>query len=193
MLKKKKEFVHIALYLVVFFVILFIILFIIPDINLKVSNFFSSNQTIVGLKIMKVITFFGSEIVLLTLIFVIAIVLQIKKKYKDSFFYFFTTISGIILELFLKVIIQSQRPINPFMTDFSFPSGHTFMTLLIAGSLTYILWPRNKKVACTLLVFPIAVAFSRIYLNVHWLTDIIGSIILGLSWIILWAWILKVK
>lgn len=97
--------------------------------------------------------------------------------------------SSTLLNQALKIIIRRPRPdINPLAIErsFSFPSGHTMIMIVIGGILLYLLWQekrsRSKKIIITIIITLIAlsVMFSRIYLGVHYFSDIIGGITSGL-------------
>lgn len=94
-----------------------------------------------------------------------------------------------LLNQALKIIIRRPRPdINPLAIEksFSFPSGHTMIMVVIGGILIYLLWlgkgSRLKKIFLTIIISLVAltVMFSRIYLGVHYFSDIIGGITSGL-------------
>lgn len=68
--------------------------------------------------------------------------------------------------------------------SFAFPSGHTSMNLIFLGVLALlclpgIAWRRQKAVLSGLFILAFTIAASRLYLTVHWLTDIIGGLLLG--------------
>jgi len=98
----------------------------------------------------------------------------------------------ILVELF-KTIIMSPRPLNGLIvaSGYSFPSGHTVSSLVFFGVLTYFVWKNWNSVKIKALTggFYISitaiVGFDRIYLNVHWFSDIVGSIFLGAFWVTL--------
>ncbi|HSV48918.1 MAG TPA: phosphatase PAP2 family protein [Candidatus Acidoferrales bacterium] len=86
-----------------------------------------------------------------------------------------------------KTLIVSPRPLNGLIaeTDFSFPSGHVTSTIVFVGMLSYLVWENRKTISklCIAAVGPALVAivaFDRLYLNVHWLSDVLAAPFLGL-------------
>ncbi len=90
-----------------------------------------------------------------------------------------------------KILVQSPRPLNEILpeTSYSFPSGHVTSSVVFFGVLTYFAWKycyTNKtKIAVSVTYISIIsiVGFDRIYLNVHWFSDVIGAIFLGSFWL----------
>jgi undecaprenyl-diphosphatase len=91
----------------------------------------------------------------------------------------------------LKNIIQSPRPIDGVISDlgFSFPSGHTAGSLVFCGTLAFFAWQhwRSRRVHVSVGIgvgaVTVAVGFSRVYLNLHWFSDILGAGLLGVFWL----------
>lgn len=97
---------------------------------------------------------------------------------------------GGILVRILKVTLEVPRPALDGITpgSFSFPSAHTTMGLLVYGFAAVILarqvrvrWHYPVYLLTGLLVM--LIALSRLYLGVHWFSDVIGGITLGLAWV----------
>ncbi|MCQ2547763.1 MAG: phosphatase PAP2 family protein [Clostridia bacterium] len=70
--------------------------------------------------------------------------------------------------------------------DYSFPSGHSATSIFVYLLLAYILFKTFDKVwakigALILAILPVLVAFSRLYIGVHWFSDILCGIVLGLA------------
>lgn len=118
----------------------------------------------------------------------IAIALLINKKYrKVGFMVLFALVLGSILgEGIIKNIIQRDRPFVSMEgidmlikapTSYSFPSGHTTSSFAAAG----VLASSFKKESIYIFALASLIACSRIYLGVHFPTDIVAGIILGLS------------
>jgi undecaprenyl-diphosphatase len=95
-----------------------------------------------------------------------------------------------------KTLVHSPRPLNGLVYDtgFSFPSGHTTASIVFCGLLTYLAWqhwksPKAKTVSITLsITITSIVVFDRIYLNVHWFSDVVGGCLLGLFWLTFSLW-----
>lgn len=132
-------------------------------------------------------------IILLPLTIIVAIILYARhhKKYAVLLPTAMGTITLIVEAI--KDLVQSPRPANGIVpeTGFSFPSGHVTSTMVFFGILTYFVWQQRKstkaKALSTTLYTAIEalVGFSRVYLNVHWLSDIIGGYLLGAFWLML--------
>jgi undecaprenyl-diphosphatase len=89
-------------------------------------------------------------------------------------------IDALLLEA-SKTLIASPRPLNSLMVDVdnSFPSGHVTSIIVFGGMLTYLAWENRKTVSklCTAAIGPLTaiVAFDRLYLNAHWLSDVLAA------------------
>jgi undecaprenyl-diphosphatase len=92
----------------------------------------------------------------------------------------------------IKTITQVIRPENQLLQDasFAYPSGHCAGTIILVGLLTYyawLKWGNSQRIKITsLAIFSLLVAFvsfDRIYLNIHWLSDVIGGCLLGTFWL----------
>lgn len=103
--------------------------------------------------------------------------------------------------LLLKELIRRARPDVTLQayaeTGFSFPSGHATLAAAFYGFLIYLVWRmmpasrRRTAVVAVLTVLIALIAFSRLYLGVHYLTDVIGGLLLG--GLFVWIGILVVK
>ncbi|MDR0797156.1 MAG: phosphatase PAP2 family protein [Nitrososphaerota archaeon] len=92
----------------------------------------------------------------------------------------------------IKTITQVIRPENQLLHDssFAYPSGHCASTIIFVGLLTYYAWVKcgnsqHIKVAAVSIfsLVTIFVSFDRIYLNIHWLSDVIGGCLFGAFWL----------
>jgi len=151
--------------------------------------------------IMLIITFFGSSYFLLpAYILLILYFLFLRNNRKLSFDVAAIGITSTIILFSLKKFFHRQRPPDPVVhtvNGFSFPSGHSFSSFTFFGLLIYIIWNSEMKpvLRWTLTVFfflfACAIAFSRVYLHVHYASDVIAGFCLCIVWLVAAFWLLK--
>ncbi len=128
---------------------------------------------------------------LLALSLVIGTVLFLMKMRKNALVLVGAMAGNAVILEVLKTFIYSPRPLNELVleTGNSFPSGHVTSTVVLFGLLAFFTWQIWKstsfKAVSSVLVAALAllVGFTRIYLNVHWLTDVVGGYFLGVFWL----------
>ncbi len=146
----------------------------------------SSNPIL--LSIMKFISFIGSETFLFPAIGIVIIYTFIKKRHYISKILLANTLGSWILNYILKWIFQRTRPFDYALVKqggLSYPSGHSMVTMSMYLAIAYLLSrnvednikKRNIYIIAT--TFIILMGVSRMYLGVHWPTDIIGGYIMG--------------
>lgn len=89
--------------------------------------------------------------------------------------------SGLLKHLFGRIrpcdVNTSIKLLIPRPTDYSFPSGHTSVSFSVVSAFYFV---KEKKLFIPSLLMAIMISFSRMYLYVHYPTDILGGIILGI-------------
>ncbi len=124
------------------------------------------------------------------------------KRYRiEAKIFALDTLGGAVLSYFLKLAFNKVRPQlwdSPIVeTTYSYPSGHALGSVVLYGFLSYIfatLYPRFAGwfygVAAFLIV---SIGLSRLYLGVHWPTDIIGGYCIGFLWITVCITLLRLQ
>lgn len=143
--------------------------------------------------IMIFITNIGGVINLTILSIALFIALIITKKWYNSILLLFSMIGGVLGDRIIKIIVERPRPTNSLIevSDFSFPSGHAMMSIIFFSLFLYsfkdnISRPLLKKLFITgNILFFLLIGLSRIYLNVHWFSDVVAGFSLGLFWLTL--------
>ena len=141
-------------------------------------------------KIFLIITNLGSPYVLILL----TLLSFLLKNKKLSFI--ITANLGLItiINQVLKFIVKRPRPSDLFLiveTGYSFPSGHSMVSLSFYGLLIYFIYKyfKNKKLKIFLITFLsliiILIGISRVYLGVHFVSDVISGFLLSLSYLII--------
>ena len=152
-------------------------------------------------KIMLFITFLGKHQFLIPAnLFLIFYFLMVKKQNWFSIRVITIAISSLVLMLLLKQLFQRKRPLSPLLKaakGLSFPSGHAIMAVTFYGLLIYILqhsitidWVK-WFVTILITVLIVLIGFSRVYLRVHYASDVAAGFIIGLLWLLLSLAVLK--
>lgn len=131
---------------------------------------------------MKFVTSFGNTATIFILLLVVVwLLIMMVKNRKLAVFFLGSLVGNVLVNQLIKALIRRERPINSliYVGGFSFPSGHAMVSMAFYGMLIYIFYKlvKNSKLkwllmcSCGLLV--LLVGFSRIYLGVHYLSDVL--------------------
>lgn len=163
--------------------------------DLPVYQFFISFFTISPMMIncMKFFTSFGSTLVIICGILSVAILIKDKRYF---FNFAVANAVGIALNTIIKIVVRRPRPSTTMLfsyeKSFSFPSGHTMMSTIFYGLIIYYVYKyiKNKKLKCFLIsilsLIIVMIGVSRIYLGVHYATDVVTAYILGIVYLVLY-------
>ena len=142
--------------------------------------------------IAKIITNFGGAIFLI--IFTITLFVLIKNK-KIGLSIFLNLVIVTALNQLLKRILQRPRPTEYRIieeTGYSFPSGHSMISMAFYGYLIYLIckYVKNKyiKYISTILlsILICSIGISRIYLGVHYTSDVLGGFCISISYLVIY-------
>lgn len=200
--------VRLIVVLAIFAVILLLFLFITDEIVLEketafddsVFKFLRSYTTAGVTGKMILFTFFGSmKFLFPSYCALILYYLFFKRNTLRSFNIAAIGISSVALLFLIKDIFKRHRPLDPLLANvkgFSFPSGHSFSAFTFCGLLIYVLWEFKisnwlKWVAAIILFFVAAlIATSRVYLHVHYASDVIAGLCLSILWLTICIFVL---
>ncbi len=183
--------------------ILLIIIFIIILVDVKINYIteidrFGYNIFVDSLRndnltnVMKVLTNFGGAAVLISIIFITYILIKNKK---DALYGMINIGLALMINDFLKFIIARPRPSGYNIiteSNYSMPSSHAMISTAVYGYLIYLIYKRvhNKVLKYFLIsllsLIIIIVCISRVYLGVHYLTDVIEGILLAVAYLIIY-------
>lgn len=140
-----------------------------------------------------IITQLGNQVFVFLCSVIITFYMFLKRKFDIIVSYVIAIIGGGLLNFTLKIVIQRERPISEDtltkVAGFSFPSGHAMLSVIFFGMIAYILTREIKSLKLNLIIILSAgfiiflIGFTRIYLQVHYLSDVIAGYVGGLFWL----------
>ncbi len=139
---------------------------------------------------------FGGEVIVVYIVSILLLAFLLLKKYYAHAFLFLLTLSGTGLMVYVtKLMVHRARPGLDFAyyieKSLSFPSAHAAVALALYGYIAYFFLQyvssrkRRKVIFSCALLFILAIGLSRMYLGVHFFSDVIGGYVVGALWLIL--------
>jgi len=162
--------------------------------DLWFENLMLSARTPFGVYIFNVITFFGGTIAIIGIAVLAGVWLARSRRYWPYLAGLATTLAGAAVSGYaLKALSARARPdgLIPAITEtgFSFPSMHATASIALYGFIAFIfcrLYPEHKRVIAALTTIGIiAIGFSRLYLGMHYPSDILAGYVVGGLWLLI--------
>ena len=171
----------------------------ISNIDLNFANWLYALRDHLWVQVFLMVSMLGKWWVVAVIMLAVSAIFYFKdcKKYITPFF---ISVGGSFITGFLgKIIWQRPRPLAAVYIEhsWSFPSGHAILAMSLYGFLIYFFWKNSKKLQNKIsvlflgLLIIIAIGFSRLYLGVHYLSDVLAGYLAGVFW--LWLSIAIVK
>ncbi|MGA7181084.1 MAG: VTT domain-containing protein [Thiobacillaceae bacterium] len=142
--------------------------------------------------VMITLTQLGDAAVTLPVVAAVLLWLAWKRAWRPAAYWLAAASFGAALTVILKAGFGLPRPLPMYegSNAFGFPSGHAAMSIVVFGFLA-VLAARELSLRAQLIVYSVMallaglIAFSRIYLGAHWLSDVLGGLSFGVGWVAL--------
>jgi membrane-associated phospholipid phosphatase len=145
--------------------------------------------------VFRAITTLGNFVTLVVVTVIAIAVLWRRRERTDAMFVAFAFLGAQVLSSGMKLGFRRERPFfpDPLATEstFSFPSGHALVSLAVYGSIALVLGRRLRRRSDRIVLFGatgvlvLAIGFSRLYLGVHFLSDVLAGFAAGAAWVAL--------
>lgn len=168
----------------------------IAAIDSPVTRWLVAHRTPALTVVMRGVTQLGSAWFVVTVLLVVTLLLSARHPPRSVLLVApLSAIGAALVVTAVKLLIARPRPtignVVAVANGFSFPSGHSAQAVALYGALawvgTYVATRRWTKVLAWVAAVTVAllIGFSRLYLGVHWLSDVIGGYALGAGWLAL--------
>lgn len=136
------------------------------------------------------LTKFGGSRSVLAIVTAIALVLLLRRRWRSLTYLFTTVLGAIIINRTAKVLLHRVRPhlwdsLAPQL-DYAFPSGHAMSSMSLVAALVILTWggPWCWPVLIIGSLFVVGIGWTRLYLGVHFPSDILGGWMASVAWAI---------
>ncbi len=171
------------------------------QIDLRIMNLVSAFRDAGITKALIFFTYLGNWQVIIGLSIIAIIILGLLRERRKIVFLAMALISGEVIKELLKFLIHRPRPDISFSliseSGYSFPSGHAVISVIFYGMVVYFIYKLCRKIwqkIILLVAFAtliLLIGFSRIYLGVHWASDIIAGWLIGFAILLFFILIFK--
>ncbi len=162
-------------------------------VDMQIANLFYAFRYPALVKFFLWVTVLGQAQAILVGVVIFSLILWLWPKRSYLMPLWLTVIGAALTNLLGKDLIHRPRPeVAAYLeSSFSFPSGHATLAVAFYGFIIYFLirqtkiWQRKVNLLFIGLVVILAIGLSRLYLGVHFFSDVIGGYLLGSLWLIL--------
>jgi membrane protein DedA with SNARE-associated domain/membrane-associated phospholipid phosphatase len=164
------------------------------NFDLALTTWIRAHTTPLGDRIFTAVSLIGSPYAMAAVGVIGAAIIVVRRKWLELAAWVVGFMGAGVLSYILKIVIQRPRPVGAVAflhgESFSFPSGHALGSLVGYGMLAYVIgsnWiptarGRFRLVIATA-VLVVAIGISRLYLGVHYFSDVVGGYAVGVLWL----------
>lgn len=119
----------------------------------------------------------------------VSLILLFRQQWHRCVYLLITAFGSILISYSAKLFFHRARPhlwelLYPLPSDYSFPSGHSFLSMMLLVALIHLTWGNRwcKWVMIVGGIFVVGIGWTRMYLGVHYPSDVLGGWMLAIAW-----------
>jgi undecaprenyl-diphosphatase len=157
-----------------------------------VMHWIGNHQNTMVQSAMLELTALGTGTVVAMIVFVAGLFLWLNQHKHSALLLIIATLGGMVLDNLLKIGFDRPRPQifkwGTYAVSSSFPSGHAMSSVIVYGTVAYLAARLQRNVASRVATMSlaalliVAICSSRLYLGVHYPSDVLAGVIIGLAW-----------
>lgn len=138
----------------------------------------------------QILTKFAAPSNVLTVSVAIALVLFLQRRWRSLTYLLTSIIGSTIINRTAKILLHRARPelwVSPSPElDYAFPSGHAMLSMTLVAALVILTWgsPWRRPILAVGSLYVVAIGWTRLYLGVHFPSDILAGWMVSLAWVI---------
>jgi undecaprenyl-diphosphatase len=163
-------------------------------LDASLSRWFAANRTPTLNTVTLVFTFMAGTLTVVAVGLVAALAARLTfHRWREPLLLATALIGEVLLFLATTALVDRPRPDVPHLDQApptsSFPSGHTAASIVLYGAIAVIVRRRARSrlvrtgVVVLAVLIPLLVALSRVYRGMHYVTDVLGGVLLGCAWL----------
>jgi membrane-associated phospholipid phosphatase len=140
-------------------------------------------------RLMTTVTGLGDQAVVIPVVVIVLAALALYRRWRAAVYLIFAVAGAAVFVAGVKLVIHRPRPVSIYdgVAEYSFPSGHACMSVVVFGFLAVLVAygatrTQQRTVAVVSLMLILLIAFSRVYLGAHWLSDVLAGMAFGIAW-----------
>ncbi|MCY1706928.1 bifunctional DedA family/phosphatase PAP2 family protein [Pannonibacter sp. SL95] len=164
--------------------------------DVAIRNLFDTLRTPIGDRILVPVTMLGDGFIIFLLTVVVAGYLFLRKAWRRATGFLISMTGAALFVPLMKGIVLRERPmdLSEGVHAYSFPSGHATLTTVLFGIIAVLVahdrsaWVKAGVFTITA-IYVLTMGFSRVYLGVHWTTDVIAGLLFGTAMVSVFAFV----
>jgi len=156
----------------------------------SILNYFHENSQENLDRLASILTNFGTTWGVLPGTVLLYGVFSVNLQWRKTYYILTTMVGALLISYYFKLFFHRPRPhfwpsLFPLPSDYAFPSGHALLSLSFSLALITLAWYTRWRWAIVVLgfTFAIAIAWTRLYLGVHYPSDILAGWLLAIAWV----------